>query len=88
MSGFLIAVTSLVAAHGLWALGFSVVQAHGLDSCGTWALVALRHMGPPQIRNQTHIPCIGTQILYHRAIREVPFVFIFEGSFGYQLSYT
>ena len=37
MSGLLIAVTSLVAAHRLWALRLSAVQAHGLDSCGTRA---------------------------------------------------
>ena len=35
--GLLIVVTSLVAEHILWSLGLSVVQAHGLESCGTWA---------------------------------------------------
>ena len=37
VNGLLIVVTSLVAEHMLWALGLSVVQAHGLESSGTWA---------------------------------------------------
>ena len=47
----------------------------GFSSWGAWALEhgnldALRHMGFSQIRDQTHVSCIGRQILYHRARRE------------------
>ena len=48
------------------------------SSCGTQAqklwcmgLIALRHVGPSQTRAQTHVPCIGRQILNHSATREV-----------------
>ena len=36
------------------------------------SLVAPRHMGSSQTRDQTHVPCIGRQILNHWATREVP----------------
>ena len=35
-------------------------------------LVALQHVGSFQIRDQTHVPCLGRWILKHRATREVP----------------
>ena len=55
-------------AQQLWLAG-SRVQAQKL-----WrmALVALQHVGSSQTRVQTHVPCIGRQILNHCATREVP----------------
>ena len=35
-------------------------------------LVAPRHVGSSQTRARTHVPCIGRQILNHRATREAP----------------
>ena len=61
-------------SHGSWALE------HRLSSCGT-CLVATRHMGSSRIMeikpieiklhhaDQTHVSCIGRQILYHWATR-------------------
>ena len=69
--GHLVAVASLVAEHRLqvrglqqlWCMGSGVV-AHGL--------VAPQHVGPPQTRDRTRVPCTGRQILNHCATREVP----------------
>ena len=36
------------------------------------SLVALQHVGSSRTRAQTHVPCIGRQILNHCATREVP----------------
>ena len=51
----------------------------GFSSCGTrsqqlWhtGLVAPQHVGSSWTRAQTHVPCIGRQILNHCATREVP----------------
>ena len=67
--GLLIVMASLVMEHGL--------QAPGLSSCSTRAqqlwrtgLVAPWHVGSYQARAQTHVPCIGRQILNHCATRE------------------
>ena len=49
---------------GAWALEYK------LSSCGVQALVAPQHVESPQIRNQTHVPCIGRQILNHWTTRE------------------
>ena len=69
--GFLIAVTSLTAEHGLQVCGFqqlwhigSVVVAHGL--------VAPRHVGSSQTRDRTGVPCIARQIPNHWTTREAP----------------
>ena len=35
------------------------------------ALVASQHVGSSQTRGQTHVPCIGRQILIHQTTREV-----------------
>ena len=74
--GFLIAVASLVAEHGLqvrglqqlWLTG-SRVQAQQLWLTG---LVVPWHVGSSQTRARTRVPCIGRQILNHCATREVP----------------
>ena len=50
----------------------SVIVAHGL--------LALKHVGSPQIRDQTCVSCIGRQILYHWATREA-LLFIFLKGF-------
>ena len=48
--------------HGL----FSSCGERGLlSSCGASGLVALQHVGSSQIRDQTHVFCIGRWILYH-----------------------
>ena len=73
----LIAVASPVADCGLWGAWALVVEVHGFSSCGSqalehrfnsygsWGLVASWHVGSSQIRDQTHVSCIGRQILYH-----------------------
>ena len=51
----------------------------GFSSCGTRAqqlwhtgLVAPRYVGSSRTRDQTHVSCIGRQIVNHCATREVP----------------
>ena len=55
-------------AQQLWLTG-SRAQVQQLWCMG---LVAPRHVGSSQTRDQTHVPCIGRQILNHCATREVP----------------
>ena len=61
--GFLIAVTSHCRAQALGCKG-SVVVVHGFSCPAAWAY--------SQTRDQTHVPCIGRQILNHWTTREVP----------------
>ena len=63
--GLLIAVASLVADHGL--------QVCGLQQLWHTGLVAPWHVGSFRTRAQTHVPCIGRQILNHCATREALF---------------
>ena len=62
--GPLIIAASLVAEHRL--------QTRRLSNCGLWltGLVAPQHVGSSQTRAQTHVPCIGRQILNHCTTRE------------------
>ena len=53
-------------AQQLWFLG-SRARAQQLRHMG---LVALQHVGSFQIRDRTHVSCIGRRILYHGATRE------------------
>ena len=89
MLGLLIAVSSLVAEHGLQGVQASVVSAHelsicdyqalehSLKSCGAWPC-ALWHVGSSQIRGQTCVSCTGRWILYHWATREAQSLWIFK----------
>ena len=54
----------------LWHTGS---RARGLSSCGTWAWLphGMWDVSSPA-RDQTHVPCIGKQILNHWPTREVP----------------
>ena len=71
----LLAVASFVAEHRLqgvqtsimWLLG-SRARTEQLQCTG---LVAPQHVGSSQIRDQTHVTCIGRQILNHWMTREV-----------------
>ena len=65
-----IVVASLVAEPGLQSVWASVVVAHGH--------VTLKHEGISWTRDRTHVPCIGRQILNHRATREVLPYYIFN----------
>ena len=73
------------SCSGAQALGTqaSVVVAHGLSSCGSWALecrlsiwcmglVAMQQVGSSRNRDRTCVPCIGRWTLKHCAIREAP----------------
>ena len=65
----LFAAASLTAEHGLWAAWASVLAAPG-SSAQTqqlWGmgLVALQHVGFPQIKDQSCVSRIGRWILYH-----------------------
>ena len=42
---------------------------HRLNSC-EWGLSCSLHVRPFQTRDQTHVSCIGRQILYHWVMRE------------------
>ena len=59
----LTAVSSLVAAHGLWSLGFS--------SCGAWAQLLQSVWDLPRPGIAPMSPTTGRQILYHWAAGEV-----------------
>ena len=37
----------------------------GFSTCDTWAQLLLQHVESSPTRNQTHVPCVGSQILYH-----------------------
>jgi len=50
-------------AVGTWA---AVIAALGLTG-----IVVPRHVGSSRIRNQTHVPCIGRQILNHWTTRDI-----------------
>ena len=45
-------------AHGLSGCGPRALE-RSLSSCGAWGLVALRHVGSPQIRAWTCISCLA-----------------------------
>ena len=73
MPGLLTAVPFLVVEHGLGHTVFS--------SCDLWAhllwcmaLVALWPMGSSWTHDQTHVPCIGRQILFHWTTKEFCYV--------------
>ena len=55
-----------------WSGDYSPVLAHGLQELSHMGLVSPQHVGSSQIRDQTHFPCVGRQILYHWATREAP----------------
>ena len=59
------------SGYSLWRAGFSLVVVSGPQS--TWAQFpsGLWDLSSPN-RDQTHIPCIGRQILNHWTTREVP----------------
>ena len=50
----------------VWAVGW-----RGFSSCGTWAEFPM-YVESSWTRDQTHVPCIGRQILIHCTTREVP----------------
>ena len=60
-----IAVCGLFSSCGAWWLPLLCSQPleHRLNSCGT-GLVALHYVGSSQTRDQTHVFCIGSWILY------------------------
>ena len=62
------------SGYSLWRAGFSLVVVSGPQS--TWAQFpsGLWDLSSPN-RDQTHIPCIGRQILNHWTTREVPQTF-------------
>ena len=57
--------SSLVAVHGLLLKVASLVSEQ--EPWGAWASVvaALRHVGSSQIRDRTHVSCIGRGIAFH-----------------------
>ena len=56
--------------------GLSCCGAQAPDAQAQWlwltGLVAPRHVGSPQTRARTRVPCIGRRILNHCATREAP----------------
>ena len=76
--GLLVAMASPLAEHrlrepelsncGTWTQqSGSPALEHRLNSCSfsNTGLVALQHVGSSQIRNPTHVSCIGKWMLYH-----------------------
>ena len=61
---------SCCRAHAL-SSRVSVVVALGLSSCVPQVLVALRYVESSWMRDRTHVPCIGRQILIYCTSREV-----------------
>ena len=56
----------------LWSAGARCLWAQELGCMG---LLAPQHMGSSRIRDWTHVPCIGRQILIHCTTKEVLFYF-------------
>ena len=50
---------------GLLLVVASLIEEHSLSSWWFSDLVAPRHAESSWIRDQTHVSCIGKQILYH-----------------------
>ena len=61
--GLLIAMASLLVEHRPYV--------HRLHQLRCTSLVALKHVGSSRTRDQTCVPCIGSQILIHCTTREV-----------------
>ena len=63
--------------------GLSCCRAQAPDTQAQWLWltgpVAPRHVGSPQTRARTRVPCISRQILNHCATREAPFFSLIEG---------
>ena len=65
----LLSINSCVSFPLQWLLLlWSTARGHSLSGCGTWAqqlwavgFVALQHVGSFWTRDQTHVPCIGSQ---------------------------
>ena len=79
----------------LWQAGAALCRGaqasycYSFSCCGARAqylrhpgLVALWHVGFPQTRDQTHIPCIGRQILMRWTAREAQSILPFTSRFG------
>ena len=64
---------SIVVARGFSSCGSRALELR-LSSCGTWALVALWHVGSSTTRAWTRVPCIGRQIFNHCATSEALFL--------------
>ena len=66
----------LLRSIGARACGLQELRLPGPRAQAQWlwhmGLIALQHVGSSRIRDQTHVSCIGRQILYHWATREVP----------------
>ena len=68
---------SLIVVHGLLIAVASLVAGHIFQGSQAWqlwhmGLVALWHVGSSQTRDQTHVPCIGRQILNQWTTRGSP----------------
>ena len=78
VSGLLTAVASLVANTGSRAHRFQQRRLLGsraqAEELGYIGLVARQHVGSSQIRDRTHVSCIGRRILYNRVTREAPYL--------------
>ena len=66
----------------LSSCGARALEHNRLSSCGARALVTPWHVGFFQTRNWTRVLCIGRQILYCRATREVMLANLFQESSG------
>ena len=60
---------SLFGQHRLQAQT-SVLTAHGLSSCGTWAQLSHWHVESSWMRDRTYVPCTVRQVLNHWTTRK------------------
>ena len=79
-AGFSLQWPLLLRSSGSRHTGFSSCGSwapeHRLSTCGTWGLVAPRHVGSSRTRAGTRVPCSGRHILNHCATREALKVFL------------
>ena len=63
-----------VVLRPLTAVAWCSTQAQALRAQSLWnpVLVAPRHVESSRTRNRTCVPCVGRQVLFHCASREVP----------------
>ena len=70
----------IAVAFLLWSTGSRVFGLHKLQLPGSraqaeqwWCLIAARHVGSSQTRDQIRVSCIGRWTVYHRVTREAPY---------------
>ena len=69
--GYSLVVVVWLSLWWLFLLQSTVYKAGGLQWLWHMGLVSQKHVGSSQIRDPTHVACIGRQILNHRTTKEI-----------------